>query len=383
MIGDTAPLSILTGLPGSGKSLRMVQRIADLVEAGEHVFVCNINGISVPGVTPWDDPSKWTELPAGAILFIDEAQQFFPARRSGEPAAHIRELSKVRHYGIRIVFATQQPDFLDTYIRGLIGFHEHLYRSAGKDETFIFRNHQIMENVRLPFKRIKSMYDYEKWALPSKYFAFYTSAELHKIRYRMPSILKRALIIGPISLCLFGGALAFVATYNPLGDELAAEGADAGSVPRGASADSSSLPGNDRGKQMSTEEYLLQFVPRVPSQPWSAPFYDDIARASAPPRVFCMISGGHYDGTCSCLTEQGTRYALGIDQCRAVALNGQYEPYLEPSNEPPQSTAKREEVGTASRRDEKQPLRPASGRATPFGEMHKYGALELAPGTKY
>ena len=140
------------------------------------------------------------------------------------------------------------------------------------------------------------------------------------------------------------------------------------------------MPGRD--KDMTTEQYLMQFVPRVPSQPWSAPFYDEIARPSTPPRVFCMISGGHYDGTCSCLTEQGTRYALGIDQCRTVALNGQYEPYLEPSSEPRQSTAKREEVGTVSRRDDKQPPQPTSGGATPFGEIHKYGALELAPSSK-
>jgi hypothetical protein len=73
---------------------------------------------------------------------------------------------------------------------------------------------------------------------------------------------------------------------------------------------------------MNTEQCLTRFVPRVPSQPWSAPLYDEIARPSMPPRMFCMISRGVEEGTCWCLTEQGTKYTLGLEQCRAVAING-------------------------------------------------------------
>ncbi|PPV04807.1 zonular occludens toxin, partial [Xanthomonas axonopodis pv. vasculorum] len=74
MIGDTASISLLTGLPGSGKSLRIIQAIRYLMDKGAHVYVCNIDGISVPGTTPWADPHKWQDLPAGSILFVDEAQ---------------------------------------------------------------------------------------------------------------------------------------------------------------------------------------------------------------------------------------------------------------------------------------------------------------------
>ncbi|MBD4845718.1 zonular occludens toxin, partial [Xanthomonas citri pv. citri] len=49
MIGDTASISLLTGLPGSGKSLRIIQAIRYLMDKGAHVYVCNIDGISVPG----------------------------------------------------------------------------------------------------------------------------------------------------------------------------------------------------------------------------------------------------------------------------------------------------------------------------------------------
>jgi hypothetical protein len=42
-------------------------------------------------------------------------------------------------------------------------------------------------------------------------------------------------------------------------------------------------------------------------------------------------ASGVEEGTCSCLTEQGTKYTLGLEQCRAVAINDLYEPYLEPA----------------------------------------------------
>lgn len=45
MIGDTAAISLLTGLPGAGKSLRIAEAISKLVEKGEHVYACNIEGL--------------------------------------------------------------------------------------------------------------------------------------------------------------------------------------------------------------------------------------------------------------------------------------------------------------------------------------------------
>lgn len=326
MIGDTASISLLTGLPGSGKTLRIVQRIVDLVAAGNLVFTCNITDISVPGVMPFDDPRKWEELPAGAILFVDEAQAFFRARRAGEPPSFITAMSTIRHHGIRLVLATQQPDYLDSYVRGLVGFHEHLYRSSGGSETFIFRNHQVMEQIRLPVKRIKSLYDYQKWALPKEYFSYYKSSELHTVKYRMPSILKKAMFLGPLSLVGLVGA--FIGVYFYLTPDVA-QGAteSAGSAPPTRSA----LAGDESGGQKSPktlDQYVQQFVPRVHSQPWSAPLYDEAATPAEIPRVFCMIGGDREAGTCTCITDQGTKYWMDTAECRIVAVQGQYEPFL-------------------------------------------------------
>ncbi|MGE8398560.1 MAG: zonular occludens toxin domain-containing protein, partial [Burkholderiales bacterium] len=205
MIGDTAAISLLTGLPGAGKSLRMAEAISKLVEKGEHVFACNIDGLKIPGVTLWEDAKKWRDLPAGSILFVDEAQAFFPERRGGEAPEYVR-MNKIRHDGIRLVLATQQPNYLDTYLRGLVGYHEHLLRRSGRQESFLFRENQVMDVVRQKLATIKRNYDYEVYKFKPRYFACYDSAQTHQIKYQMPALVKRALMILPVAALLAVGA---------------------------------------------------------------------------------------------------------------------------------------------------------------------------------
>lgn len=73
-IYKTAAMSILTGILGSGKTLRAVQLMMEAIKDGEKVYQWGFKGLQVPGVIDWEDPRKWQELPAGSILFVDEAQ---------------------------------------------------------------------------------------------------------------------------------------------------------------------------------------------------------------------------------------------------------------------------------------------------------------------
>lgn len=43
------------------------------------------------------------------------------------------------------------------------------------------------------------------------------------------------------------------------------------------------------------------------------------------------------DGRCSCMTEQGTRYAMDKKICRSIAANGVYNPYRRPALDAQQS----------------------------------------------
>lgn len=329
MIGDTASISLLTGLPGSGKSLRMVQRIADLVEQGQHVFTTNINGINVPGITPWADPTDWRSLPAGAVLFVDEAQQYFRARRGGDPPEYISAMETIRHSGVRLVLATQQPNYLDTHLRGLVGFHEHLLRQSGKEKTFIFRNHQVMDEVRQGLKRIKSLYDHEMWTLPAKYFQYYKSAEIHTVKYRMPALLKKALIIAPIALVLFALPFGYMA-YTGLKkkDEAAGLKEAAAAAPPTDPAGRPSRNAGGRSESRSAEEYVQAITPLVADVAWSAPGYSG-REFRSDPHIFCMST----ENSCRCVTEQNTRPVVAVrdDVCRDIARWGEsYNPFKDP-----------------------------------------------------
>lgn len=324
MIGDTAAISLLTGLPGAGKSLRMAEAISKLVEKGEHVFACNIDGLKIPGVTLWEDARKWRDLPAGSILFVDEAQAFFPERRGGDAPEYVR-MNKIRHDGIRLVLATQQPNYLDTYLRGLVGYHEHLLRRSGRQESFLFRENQVMDVVRQKLATIKRNYDYEMYKFKPRYFACYDSAQTHQIKYQMPALVKRALMILPVAALLGIGAW-----YTVFRDSSLAQAAPADVEASSLTAPTSAgAAGAERGKVKvaSAEAYVQSITPMVADVPWSAPAFVDRPVVSDP-HVYCMST----ENSCRCVTEQMTRVVVRDDVCRDVARWGEpYNPYKQPS----------------------------------------------------
>ncbi|WP_294991037.1 zonular occludens toxin domain-containing protein [uncultured Stenotrophomonas sp.] len=326
MIGDTASISLLTGLPGAGKSLRMAEAISKLVEKGEHVFACNIDGLKIAGVTLWEDAKKWRELPPGSILFVDEAQAFFPERRGGDAPDFVR-MNKIRHDGIRLVLATQQPNYLDTYLRGLVGYHEHLLRRSGKQESFLFRENQVMDVVRQKLATIKRNYDYEIYKFKPRYFACYDSAQTHQIKYQMPALVKRALMILPIAALLGVGAW-----YTVFRDSSLAQAAPAEvKAPSSTAPASAGAAGAERGRVQvkSAEGYVQSITPLVSDVPWSAPAYLDRPIVSDP-HLYCMST----DNSCRCVTDQGTKPVVTVrdDVCRDIARWGEpYNPFKAPA----------------------------------------------------
>lgn len=333
-IGNTASITLLTGIPGSGKTARMVKFILDAIERGEIVYVCNVDGIKIPGVIPWEDPTKWQELPAGSLLVVDEAQGYFRARRSGDPPIYITAMETIRHDGVRLVLATQQPNYLDAHLRGLVGLHEHLQRDDGGKSTFIMRDNKVIENIRTPRKRAKDLYDYETWVIDPKTFTYYTSAQVHTVKYTMPSKIKKALIIAPIALAMF--ALPFVLIFRDgAKDAEAAKAADK-SAALAPSTDAASRPGarlsgRDEQQPRTAEELATLVTATIPGVPWSAPGWSG-RQVRSDPHVYCIASGeGGRDG-CTCMTEQATQVMMDLDRCYEVALHGEpYNPFKPPA----------------------------------------------------
>lgn len=331
-IGNTASITLLTGIPGSGKTARMVKFILEAIEAGELVYVCNVDGIKIPGVIPWEDPTRWRELPPGSLLVVDEAQGFFRARRSGEPPEYITAMETIRHDGVRLVLATQQPNYLDTHLRGLVGLHEHLQRDDGAKSTFVMRDNKVIENIRIPKKKAKDLYDYETWTIDPKTFTYYTSAQVHTVKYSMPSKLKKAIVLAPIALAMF--ALPFVLIFRD-GYSKATGGESADQAAALApQSDADRRPGarSSSGEQLPrTADELAELVtPTIPGVPWSAPGWSG-QEVRSDPHVYCLASGHDGSEGCSCYTEQGTRVTMDLDRCYQVARWGEpYNPFKAP-----------------------------------------------------
>ncbi|WP_202840854.1 zonular occludens toxin domain-containing protein [Luteimonas saliphila] len=335
-LGKTASITLLTGLPGSGKTLRVVHYIKQALEEGEVIFVSNLNGLKLPHV-PFEDPREWRDLPPGSVLIVDEAQKFFRARRSGEPPRYLTDMETIRHDGVRLILTTQQPDYLDTHLRGLVGLHEHLLREGGGNKVQIFRHNEVMDNVRS--KKARSAYDSEVWEYPADLYDCYQSAEVHTVKKVMSARMKRGMVMAGAAAVLFGGVIAFVTRDAAPSKDDASSGSEAGSrssaaAPAGRAKEEPKLSAVEKHEAFAKQEYFANLQPREPMLPWSRPIFDDRAAVSDP-RLFCMTGGegldaqGEYkSGGFTCLTEQGTRVVLTEAQATLVARQGEaYNPF--------------------------------------------------------
>lgn len=324
-IAQTASITLLTGLPGSGKTLRTVHFIKEAIEAGELVFVTNLNGLKVSHA-PFEDPRDWEDLPSGSILVVDEAQQFFRSRRSGEAPPYLTAMETIRHKGVRLVLTTQQPEYLDIHLRGLVGLHEHLVRENGKEAVRIYRHNEVMDNVRSA--RARSRYDSEVWKYPKALFDLYQSAEVHTVKRTVSAKMKRGLLlVGLVGVLL---TAAGVALSNVMGGD---EPAPMGMVAEGAGPQAGAPPRTTGTVTAfaTAEDWAERFTPRVPQLPMSAPAFDG-REVRAEPRIACGV--GATMG-CVCFTEQGTRYELDQLVCaELVQAGGVYDPFRAPEERP-------------------------------------------------
>ncbi|MBD9368379.1 zonular occludens toxin domain-containing protein [Xanthomonas sp. XNM01] len=330
-IAKTASITLITGVPGNGKTLRTVWYIKQAIEAGEEVFVCNLNGLTIDGFNDFADPTKWEELPAGAILVVDEAQRFFRAQAGNVPA-YIQAMETIRHSGIRLILITQSPALIHANIRALVGLHEHLVREDGAESATVYRRNRVIDNVRSDKALVAE--DHEKWAFPKDCYPLYKSAEVHTVKRTIKSKYKRAIVLFVLAAAIFGAVTWKVRDHTSADEAKAAAGAVtaiAGPVPVGGAGQ----PAAPRYPTLT--DYAKAHVPRFGTMPWTAPVFDERAVVSQP-ALYCMSSGEgtRADGSrgefsCTCLTEQGTRYELSQPECRTVARHGMpYNAYQQP-----------------------------------------------------
>ncbi len=384
-IYKTAAMSLLTGILGSGKTLRAVGLMKQAIADDEKVYQSGFKNLQVPGVVDWEDPRKWQELPSGAILFVDEAQKWFGERRHGAAPEYLKAMNTMRgEEGVRMVLLTQHPKYLDAHVKDLVGCHEHLLRESGKASSKLWRSDEIMEDPRSPRGRAKA--DSETFKFPQEDFASYTSANsAHTIKYRMPAVLKKAILFGGlgVSVLIIAWVMLFRGAYADVDKAQADTGGGMAVSPTATPLAASSTP-QSGSRSRSPAELLGSLKPLAPEAPWLADAYMN-RPIVAEPRVVCMSSGHDGADGCTCLTEQGTRHFMPKDRCVHIARHGEvYNPFKAPPREQNAQVESRSAKGESRGVGDKSPTETASPGAVIAAERQvsgygDIGARQLEP----
>jgi zona occludens toxin len=305
-------IRLFTGLPGHGKTLRVVSELMALraQDSSRPLYVRGITGLTLDHATC--EGHDWCNLPDGSIVVIDEAQQIFPVRRSGDPADYIRNLATHRHRGIDIWLITQHPSLIDTFARKLIDRHTHVFRVASSEFAQVYEWGEVQDDPRSMAAREVS--ESHTWKYPKEVYGAYSSAVLHTAKARIP---KKVVMLGVVVV------LAFVCVFTMwswASDRISPEPDVVQSKPnlQPASALVKSKP------IQTAQDWLAMYQPRVAYRPESAPIYDKQMQTAAPPRLVCIDVEGL---RCQCYTEQATPWeGVKRSDCEKLARTGIYAP---------------------------------------------------------
>jgi hypothetical protein len=326
---------LITGLPGNGKTLYTLWHVKDRAEKENRpVFYSGIQELNIPEWHELDKPEEWYDLPAGAIIVIDEAQSVFrPRPGRGEPPVHVSKLETHRHDGHDLYLITQHPALIDQNVRRLTGVHRHIVRTFGLNRAVI---HEWGE-VRLDCERRRTDSSKTNWNYPRNVYSLYKSAEVHTHRRSLPKqvwyLLICLLLLGSLSFYLYGRGKKL--TSPDAADQIGL------TVPASAEMGNlSALETHERGQiqVMTPDEYIASYEPRIPGLPHTAPRYDALTEPTdAPYPVGCFVVENKH---CRCVTQQGTPFKSTPEFCLNVVENGFFKdwgntPPVPVDNQPP------------------------------------------------
>jgi hypothetical protein len=307
-------ITLITGLPGSGKTLFTLKTVKDLAEKeNRSVYYHGVPELSLD----WqlmDKPEQWCDLPHGSIIVIDECQSTFrPRAASVTPPRHVAEFETHRHHGYDIFLITQHPMLLDGNVRRLTGRHYHVNRFYGFNKSTIHEFQQIRENVDKSTKgSIQNHFVY-----PKEVFSWYKSAELHTVKKRLPMRLFLMLILPCILIGLLWFAYTTIMGLDKVeGIEPAAENGTAAEQSNG------NLPMMKPEFDVTTQGgYLKAYTPVIKDLPQSAPIYQEIVKPVRAPYAAACISMG---SRCQCFSQQATKIDVSQSMCKAIVAGGQF-----------------------------------------------------------
>lgn len=386
-----------TGQPGHGKTLHAIDRLLEFKDQGRIVYACNIREFDyaktgVLEMTP-EQFKDWPNfLPDGAVALVDEAYEhgMLPKRPSGSKVPeHVEQLAKHRHRGLDFIFVSQSPDKqCDQFVHDLIERHIHVRRRFGTKFVHLreFDRFEAQAEKAIPLVT-------KRKALPKRPMGTYKSTELDTTERRIPWYYIAFPVAAALALFLMYYSFGSMGKRLGGGEETSNAAAQQSQPATPRDGANATAGGGAAGAHVSAADYAKRFIPRIPSEPWSAPAYDDaLSLPSEAPRLFCMSSmgganaqGKHAEPSCSCVTEQGTLYVVDEPTCRFVARRGQYEPYRDERNDrfvdgPTQIERNREAIAERGREGGAVIGRSKRGQGT-FPESPGYQTSTVTPPT--
>lgn len=356
-------ISLTSGLPGAGKTLWTIAFVEALrKKENRDVYYHGIKGLTLPWVE-LEDPKKWFDCPAGAIIVIDEAQHHFPLRGPSQTKPpHVERTATHRHHGHDIFLITQHPSKIDAAVRKDIEVHRHLMRKFGSKFATVHQWQGVRETCDKTRKDSVST----TWRYPKEVFGWYKSAEVHTHKLSVPPKMIFAVVfllvvafawylwISRMSEKALGGAPADEVTTRVPGVMAG------GALPGVAGA------GQRRDAPKTVAEYVAERVPRVAGLEHTAPVYDGLtAPNTVPLPAACIQWAGK---GCKCFTQQGTPYRTSEDICLQIVRTGIFIDFAGPTASPANSR----ETASPSPSGARGPVPPlstvgSSGLAAPAG----------------
>ena len=333
-----------TGLQGNGKTLNTIKEVdAKAHSEGRTVYYCNVTGFNPghPAIkatwVPFDTPEKWFELPANAIIVIDEAQTWFRVRPQGSKVPeYASRLEIMRKDGHELHAITQSPKLIDSHMRELCNRHIHYHRGNGGTviKRWEFQKPELAVNSnQLTFANGEAT----RITVDKTFFGCYESVKegaQHHFKFKMP---RAGLVLGFVALVI--GGLGFYLYDRLTGfEEASLQPVD---VSEPVAVESSSVPVSD-APRITTEQYIADRTPRIPGVPSSAPIYDDLTKPVTFPKPSCYATKdedvlarkrktlklGNRHGRlhgCGCMSQQGTRMDIPFEACMDMVENGSFD----------------------------------------------------------
>jgi zona occludens toxin len=237
---------LITGVPGSGKSLYAVSTLLKKLLSEKVVHedgttierrLC-IDGIpdlllphellakrpegelrKVPNGPVVDAPAgegnglwNWFEwCKPGDVIVADEVQRHWRPRGMGvKPPAEISMLETHRHFGVDFVLITQNAMLLDQNVRRLVGRHLHVRRVFGGARAIVYDWDGCQTDTTRTAGAVRSI-----WSYPKSAYKLYKSSELHtKQHQKIPLwmafpvvVLGLAVFVGPKAYSALSGSM--------------------------------------------------------------------------------------------------------------------------------------------------------------------------------